>query len=82
MSCEEAEHDGEQEWLMDGHAEQSDSYEEDESGEDSKANKAVIGGKLAGMVHDEYMQELIVKETSTETAARREATKFAALVRD
>ena len=85
---EEAEHDEEQEWLMDGHAEQSDSDEEDDLGEDfdetkeAKANKAVIEGKLAGMVHDENMQELIVKETSTETTARTKATEFATLMND
>ena len=49
---------------------------------EAKANKAVIEGKLAGMVHDENMQELIVKETSTETTARTKATEFATLVND
>jgi hypothetical protein len=39
-------------------------------------------GKLAGMVHDEHMQELIVKETSTKTSSRREATKLVTLVKD
>ena len=33
-------------------------------------------------MHDEHMQELIVKETSTETTSRREATKLATLVKD
>ena len=34
------------------------------------------------MVHDEHMQELNMKETSTEAASRREATKLATLVKD
>ena len=33
-------------------------------------------------MHDEHMQELIMKETSTEAASRREATKLATLVKD
>jgi hypothetical protein len=45
-------------------------------------DEAIFGGQLGGMVHDEYMQELIVKETSTETTSRREATKLATLVKD
>ena len=35
MSCEGADHDKEQEWMMDGHAKQSDGDEYDESGEES-----------------------------------------------
>ena len=35
MSCEGAEHDEEQQWMMDGHDEQSEGDEYNESGEDS-----------------------------------------------
>lgn len=88
MSYEEAEHDEEQEWMLDGHDEESNDDEEDELGlesdetEEAEADTIIIGGKLAGMVHGQYMQELIVKETSTEIAARREATKLVTLVKD
>ena len=33
-------------------------------------------------MHDEHMQELNMKETSTKAASRREATKLATLVKD
>ena len=74
--------------MMDGHDEQSDGDEYDESGEEfdeseeAEMEEAIIQGKLAGMVHDEHMQELIMKETSTEATSHREATKLATLVKD